>query len=253
MTKELAIKQSEVAEFRLFAEPDLDVKEIVEDNMGGERFNPSDLTRIPMPAAGGTTFQVPTTDGEVDMKKIPAIIVHVQPARLYWEKPFGSGEVTPPNCFSPDLLTGIGNPGGKCNECPMNEFRSGKDGVGKACTERRNLYILTKDTLLPYNLSAPVQSIKNYKAYLQNLTRSGISVKNIVTIIGLEKDKSQGGIAYSKLTFEAGPPLTLEQKQMIAAFRSSFSTVMEQTKMQNAAAFDVRTECSETSPDFAEQ
>ena len=253
MTKELAIKESEIAEFKLFANPDLDVKEIVEDNMGGEIFTPSDLTRIPMPAAGGTTFQVPTTDGEVDMKKIPAIIVHVQPARLYWEKPFGSGEVTPPDCFSQNLLTGIGSPGGKCNECPMNEFGSGKDGIGKACTERRNLYILTKDTLLPYNLSAPVQSIKNYKAYLQNLTRAGVSVKSIVTVIGLEKDKSQGGISYSRLTFEAGPPLSADQKKVVAAFRSSFAAVMEQAKMQNTAAFDVRTECSETSPDFAEQ
>lgn len=230
MSKEVAvITENEVAEFRLFgAGGSTDIQALVEDNLGGEQFSPNDLTRITVPAGGGTSFEVPNASGEAEsLKKLAAVIVYVQKQRLYWKEAFGSGEVTPPDCVSMDLINGHGEPGGKCAECPLNEFGSGRNGEGKACTEKRNIYILTKDALLPYNLTAPVKSIENYRKYLVALTQRGVNIKDIVTVIGLEKDKNKAGIPYSKLIFEAGPALTADQKAKVEAFRLGFIPIIQ--------------------------
>lgn len=250
MTKEVAIIDvKEVAEFRLFT-GSIDIKSLVKDNLGGEKFDPSDLSRISVPAGGGTTFEVSGAGGIYETKKIPAVIVHVQPQRLYWETQYGEGEVTPPDCFSTDLLVGHGSPGGNCAECPMNQFGSGRGGEGKACSEKRNIYILTKDTLLPYNLSAPVKSIQNYRKYLVALTQVGVNIRQVITIIGLEKDKNKAGISYGKLTFEMGPDLTKEQRAAVEAFREGFVPIIESTSMRTAA-YDVAQPADAEAPSFA--
>lgn len=249
MSKEVAvINQKEVAEFRLFAD-NMDVRALVQSNLGGEKFDPGDLARISVPAGGGTTFEIPDAGGVYEAKKIPAIIVHVQPQRLYWERQYGDGEITPPDCVSIDLINGHGNPGGKCAECALNEFGSGRDGEGKACSERRNIYILTRDALLPYNLSAPVKSIANYRKYLVSLTQKGVNIKDVITIVGLEKDKNKSGIVYGKLTFELGPELSPEQKKSVSAFREGFVPIIEQS-LQSPASYEVHAAEEAEAPSF---
>lgn len=130
----------------------------------------------------------------------------------------------------------------------MNEFGSGsQETKSKACQEKRNIYILTPDTLLPYNLSAPVESIKNYKSYLQGLTRKDININSIITRIGLEKAKNSNGINYSKLTFTAGPRLTPEQIKMLEDFKKSFAPIIDQAHKIP----DAETKVGEEAPEFA--
>lgn len=226
MTTDIAIRP--VSEFAIFSNPNLDIAELITDNLEGEEFRPQDLTRISVPGSGGQTFSIPSPGGDIDAKTIEGIIIKVQPVRIYYSQPFGSGEVTPPDCFSNDGMTGIGNPGGSCSVCPLNDWDSKGDGKkGKACSEKRNIFILPADSLLPYVLSAPVMSIKNYKTYLQHLTRKGISIKAISTIVGLEKDKNDGGIPYSKLTFREGSPIEGDNLAVINGYRKAFSGVLE--------------------------
>ena len=226
MTTDIAIRP--VSDFAIFANPDINIAELITDNLEGEEFSPQDLTRISVPGGGGQTFSIPSPGGDIDAKTIEGIIIKVQTVRIYFSQPFGSGEVTPPDCFSNDGMTGIGNPGGNCATCPLNEWGSKGDGKkGKVCSEKRNIFILPADSLLPYVLSAPVMSIKNYKTYLQHLTRKGISIKAVTTIVGLEKDKNEGGIAYSKLTFREGTKIEGEHLAVINGYRAAFAGVVD--------------------------
>jgi hypothetical protein len=235
MSKEVAVKAKyEVADFAIFQDSSFSIKELIEDNLGGEEFKPEDLTKISVPSGGGLTFEFP--DGSTS-NQIEAIIVKVEPIRLYWKEAYGTGEVGPPDCRSIDMVNGIGEPGGSCAICPLNEFGTAA-GNAKACKEKRNIFILTPESLLPYNLSAPVQSIKNYKKYLQHLTRKAINIKSLVTIIGLEKDKSNQGIAYSRLTFAEGPKLNEDQVKFVTDYRKAFAGVASVAPNAAAPSFD---------------
>ena len=50
--------------------------------------------------------------------------------------------------FSFDGVTGIGNPGGNCQNCPYNKFGSG-EGQSKLCKNKRMLYMLREGELFP--------------------------------------------------------------------------------------------------------
>ena len=234
MTTDLAVFDPQ--NFLLFRSDDISVPDLIRDNLEGEEFSPQDLTRISVPGAGGQMFSIPSPGGDIDAKEIEGIIIKVQPVRIYYDKPFGEGDITPPTCFSNDGLTGVGDPGGDCQKCQFNQWDTATKGRGKACSERRNIFILPADSLLPYVLSVPVMSIKNYKTYLQHLTRKGISIKSTTTIVGLEKAKSEGNITYSKLTFREGSLLDGESKRIISDYRTAFGGVVD--KAPGAPAHD---------------
>lgn len=233
-SKELApFEVKEVAQFGLFQDMELEISELLEENLGDEELKPEDLTRITVPAGGGTIFEIPTVDGDLEAKEIEVIILKVTPVRLFWRSAYGEGEQTPPDCKSCDLINGVGAPGGKCADCPMNEFRSAQNGEGKACSERRNLFVLPANALLPYNMSCPTKSIDNLKKYQQELIRAGKTMARTTTLISLEKDTSKGGIKYSKLYFKPGRPLTKEQAAIVKQYRESFAQVLNSDQPGN--------------------
>lgn len=224
-TTELATMEvKDVAEFQIFSNQDIDLDGLFNDNLEDESFGPEELQRITVPSGGGTTFEIPTIDGVEEVKEIEAIILKSTPVRLFWKEDFGGGEGTPPDCRSDDLINGVGDPGGLCSQCPMNKFND--DGTGKACTEKRNIFILPANSLLPYNLTCPVKSIKNFKQYRVELTRRGLSLSAYTTLISLEKAKNNRGITYSQLVFRAGRPLTKEQAAIVRQYRDSFGEMI---------------------------
>lgn len=179
------------------------VGQLMRDNLGGTNFTAFDLERITIPTGGGTAFKVTTLTGEDSFPTLSGIIVHYQDCRAFWKSAF-SGE-TPPDCASEDARIGVGDPGGKCADCPYAEFgsamREGKAGKGQACKQVRRLFLLQPKTYLPAMLSLPPTSIKNCKQYFTRVTNAGLPYWGVVSEIGLEKTKSGDGIAYSKATF----------------------------------------------------
>ena len=131
MTKEVATKTAEFP--ALQAEPKF-LKELVQDNLGGGNLSPFDLEKISIPSAGSLFWTVPTLEGDpITTKELLGIILFVQDARAYWKQNFGeSGGGTPPDCTSEDAITGHGDPGGSCSECPYSVFGS-DGGDGQAC------------------------------------------------------------------------------------------------------------------------
>ena len=210
---------SAIANFAIFS-PDVDVasiREAMAENMAGEDVSAFDLPRVKVPAGGGTTWAVPTIDGEEDRKELLGIIAFDKPGRSWWEVSMEeSGGGSAPDCSSDDGVTGTKF--GDCASCPRNVFGSARKGAGKDCKETRSIFLLTQDGALPIVVSVPPTSIKPLKQYKMRLTSAGVPLTGVVTRITLTKTKNAGGIAYAEMAFGVAGKLTPEQRAHVAGY-----------------------------------
>lgn len=198
-SKELAV----TGEYAIMKTDPNEVTSIIKENLGdNETMTIMDLTRVSVPSGGGTTWVVPDIDqpsGELETKEIVGVIIATKTTRQYWQQEY-DGAGSPPDCSSADGLTGIGDPGGVCADCPFNEFGSDpKGGKSKACSEKRLIFIAREHDFLPTVVAAPAGSLKNVKNYLVNLASKMRYAHSVYTALTLEKDKNEGGIVYSKI------------------------------------------------------
>jgi hypothetical protein len=160
------------------------LSDVLAENIGDDGLQIRDLTRVPMPAAGSTTWEIPdklTGKNEITAELV-GTLAFWQAARVFWI-PTEDGSLTgePPDCSSADgkfpvsggmyALDGLNghlNPGGKCSTCPLSKFGSSTRGSGKApaCAERRLLFVSRPGELLPMLVSAPPTSLDPLKAFM---------------------------------------------------------------------------------------
>lgn len=208
-----------------------DATSLLKDALGGESLSISDLDRVKVPGSGGLSWEVPTLEGDIATKEIEGVIIQRATRRAYWPYPM---EERPddddgrPVCQSNDGEVGIGDPGGDCSLCPFNEFGTDiKGGPGKACKETRQLFVLTKNDILPLVLVVPPGSLANVKAYFIRLLRAQLSPQDVVTSISLERAKNGNNVAFSKVTFKAGERLTPEASQRVREYTAAMAPAME--------------------------
>ena len=173
--------------------------------------------RIKIPAGGSTVFEVPGTDpGETDaVKEFSGVILFHHPLFSYYRERFAGGN-NAPDCGSYDGVTGVGDPGGSCAHCPLNQFGSGENG-GKACKNKRRIYILREGELIPLLLTLPTGSMKEFSVYVKRLLAKGRKTSAVVTRFSLKKVTNAGGIAYSQAQFTVDRSLTDEELAYISA------------------------------------
>jgi len=196
--------------------PNVDIKAVIEANLGGETISALDLERVKIPGGGGTTWTVPKFGGVDEIKELDVLIILHTSNRTYWETEFGQGEPGPPDCYSGDCVTGFiradfvpseghMSPTSVCGEqtCPMAKFGTAKGGKGdgQACTQKRTLFFLRENSLLPMTLNASPASLKNAMKYLIGMTGAGMEPHHIVTRLTLQPDRTKGGVEYSKIVF----------------------------------------------------
>jgi hypothetical protein len=173
--------------------------------------------RIKIPVGGSTVFEVPGTDpGETDaVREFSGVILYHHPLFSYYRERFTGGNDAP-DCGSYDGVTGVGEPGGSCAHCPLNQFGTGNNG-GKACKNKRRIYILREGELIPLLLTLPTGSMKEYSQYIKRLLAKGRLSSTVVTKFSLKKAANVGGIAYSQAQFSCIRSLTDEELPNIAA------------------------------------
>ena len=157
--------------------------------------------RVVVPAAGGAVFEVPgALPGETDtVKDFSGVILFHHPLFTYYRERFTGGN-NPPDCGSYDGEIGIGDPGGACARCPLNQFGSGENG-GKACKNKRRIFILREGEMIPLVLTLPTGSMKEFGIYIKRLLSKGRKSCSVVTRFSLKKAMNVGGIAYSQAQF----------------------------------------------------
>lgn len=166
------------------------------------------FTNVKIPSGGGLYFEVPGDDEEPDaVKVLEGVIVHHHPVNAFWSEAYTGGN-EPPDCFSMDGKQGQGDPGKQCQYCEYNEWGSGKDGTGKACQNRRRLYLLREGEIFPLLLSLPPTSIGNFGSYLSRaILQKGLRSYGVVSEVKLKKATNKGGIEYSQAHFKLKDPL----------------------------------------------
>jgi len=211
--------------------------------------------KIKIPSGGGIAFEVPGDDPESPeiQKAIEGVIVHHQTKNVYFRDAYtgATEEGNQPDCASADGKTGVMRDSGtekSCATCKYNQFGSGRDGFGKACQNRVDLYILMDGEVFPKVLSLPATSLKDFKAYLaMRVVARKQKLCQVRTRITLKKAKSKSGIDYSTCVFaKAGDvpqdqlPDILEMKELCRgiALSQAFQAVEEQEYTDLTATTD---------------
>lgn len=190
------------------------VIQAIAENLGGASISESQLTKIKVPTGGATFFEIPSLTGATPEKELVGTLVFHRPGRAYFDRPFDQAgdDDRFPKCSSEDGLIGIGDPGGNCQTCHLAKFgtdvkANGQPGRGQACSERKTLYMIRGEQMIPDLVQVPATSIKPCIDFLFNLAKSGILYYKALIAIQLVRQQSADNIAYATLDFKYIRPL----------------------------------------------
>lgn len=205
--------------------------DIIKEALDGAKLSVfSDLTRITVPSGGGTKWEVSdvTAKGGVrSVDTISGIVISNQYSRGYWETPYGGGNSGPPDCSSWEMDGfGLGDPGGECFSCPFNQFNTAAQGTGKACGEKRFLFLLTTESFLPIVVQVPVTSMKPYTQFTVDVgSRMLKRPRQIVMDLSLRKE-SKSGFATAIIVPSVNARLTDEDCLKVVEWMEAIAPMM---------------------------
>lgn len=214
-----------------------------------------DLTfdKIKVPSGGGINFELPTDDPDSpdSVKEFSGVIVFQHPLRMYYMDKY-TGANNPPNCGSFDAITGIGNPGGSCAKCPLNLFGSAEDRAGKACKDRRRIYILREGEIFPLLLSLPTGSLKNMTTYIKRLLSKQRKTGTVVTKFTLKKAINANGIPYSQAVFTFERELKPEEQAVISKMTEQIKALAMRVGFEEDNSHDTEGDIPNIDPETGE-
>ena len=173
------------------------------------------FNRIKIPAGGGIAYEVPSDedDGPDLVKEFSAVILVQHPINTFYRDKY-DGSNNPPDCGSVDGKWGIDIETGEkidCSKCTYSQFKSAEDGKGKACKQKRRLYLLREGDLFPTIMTLPTGSLGEFNRYIMQLLNKGKKSNCVMTRFKLQKAQNKGGIAYSQAIFSIKRDLTAEE------------------------------------------
>jgi hypothetical protein len=202
------------------------------------------LSRLKIPAGGGTQWAVNTLTGEVMSNHLDIIVAGIKGNEKVWWRDDFSGAGGPPTCSSHDGITGFGTPSAEsdepgshaCKTCPWNQWGSSRSGgPGKDCSDIAFLLFFQQDAQLPDLLVVPPSSLKAVRDYSMQLMRAGKNIRHVVTRLSLERAKSKGGIQYAQICPSFVRDLTDDEK---AIMNGVSETVMASMMSATTATFE---------------
>lgn len=210
------------------------IAQIMRDNLGGEQLTPFDLERVKVPAGGGMYWSIATPEkpNGAPVDEFSGVIVYQRLGRQYWSVSMeDGGGGTPPDCSSEDGVTGSGNPGGSCHECPMAQWGSApKGGRGQACKTARLLFVVSPDSFLPRVVVVPPSSLQGVKKYMTRLASLGRPYWSVVTRFRLERATNAQNIAYARIVPELGQVIDPELVARVREYAAELRPVFEQVR-----------------------
>lgn len=228
MSQELATNNTDPVALSIPESTMDDLKEAVAMNVGSGAMSEFDLARITI-ASGTALWQVPTAQGSANVDRIQGVVVFMRNTRAYY-KSKDAGSV-PPNCSSVDLITGVGDPGGKCADCPFAEYESaktadGKTAPGQACTEKKQLFMLRGDSFLPEVVSLPPTSLRAARKFFNWMIGQGVPHAKALIAIRLEKAENPNKKVYGRAVFDFVRRLEPEEVTRALMFRELCETFL---------------------------
>ncbi len=157
--------------------------------------------------------------------------------RRFYQKAYRPGDKgTPPDCWSPDLITpspSSPDPQAKtCAACPLSQFGSGRDGRGQACSVQTWMFLLNPTFGTPpiSVVIAPPSSIRNLMGtkfsggfFSQAAAKGGV-FEIVWGIFNLER--AAEGSKHVVVAPSLGPVATdMAEVKAISAYRNQFLQV----------------------------
>ena len=193
--------------------------------------------RIKIPVGGGLVFEMPESGETETVKEFSGVILYHHPLFAYYSGQYTGGHDAP-DCGSYDGVTGAGIPGGECARCPYNQFGSGLNG-GKACKDKRRIYLLREGELIPLLLTLPTGSMKEFGAYVKRLLSRGRKTNAVVTRFSLQKATNVGGIVFAQAHFAMERPLTDEELPYVLAMAEQVKAFAGQVGYEDEPASSI--------------
>lgn len=213
--------------------------------------------KIKIPAGGGTTWEIPSSDPDRPeiSREIVGVIVDDHPCAALWlddKDNRDPDEDDRPDVLSVDGKTQVINPDrehkftdrnlpmpntnvDELEACPYNQFGSmhliGKEGKGKATKNMWRLFILQDGKMLPKLVSLPPTSLKNFKNFKVNkVVGEDLRMCDVVTKITLKKETG-GGNDYSVAQFEVVGVLNDDAMDAMSAQRAALRPMTRQVQI----------------------
>lgn len=191
--------------------------------------------------AGGFKYQnvdmeVPDADG---VTGLAVSIIADQASRVYWRNLTDDR----PSCKSIDGKVGAGDPGGKCEVCPLAQW--GADGKAPECSAQMNLFCFDHSIGGTYVVSLGRSALKPYNTYKNILKRNKVrSARGLVsvpmafvkTLISTEYRQEPAG--HYVPAFRILESLNLEMVRMVKNIRDEYAEVFRKV----AAELDIKHE-----------
>lgn len=238
MAKNEIMKYADLGNYPALRNDGMNLAELIEDNLQGAQLTPFSLDRIKVPSGGSTMWLVPDLDeGEKAEKLITGIVIYNQFSRAYWPVKYGQGDSGPPACSSLDNTIGVGTPGGECKSCPFNQWgsavdQSGNPTRGKACQERRFLFMLRPDSLLPVVIQTPTTSMSGFNSFvLRLISDNGTPLHHVILDLGLTK-RDVGGYPVATITPTLNSRLSPEDVERVEEVRKGLMPVFQSAARQ---------------------
>lgn len=207
-------------------------EELAEDMDGLQMSFP----RVKIPAGGALMFELPSDDPENPdyVKNLEGVILFNHPNNAYWPEGSEYDDSATPLCSSVDAKQGIGEPGGSCISCALNQFGSAAEGNGKACKNMRVLYLLRSGEFMPLQVTLPPTSLKPFREFMnQSFMLRRRATYGSVVQIGLKK-MSNGKDDYSVATFRRLYDFSGEELAQIRQFADGFKEQIRMMLQQRA-------------------
>ena len=201
------------------------VKAVLASNLGAQGIRAEDLPRHGVPAGGATSWTLDLGEGEESAKELDGIILSHTDGRVYWSGTYGEGDSgNSPDCYSNDLLTGVGNPGGSCLTCEFAQFGSalkpsGEPARGQACQQRKVLLVLPPYSVLPLSIALSPGSLKSIRKYLVSLGGRMLRYDQVVTRFAWRQEKSGDGQKYAVIDPRVVRTPSEKEQALISVYR----------------------------------
>jgi len=214
-------------------------KEDLADDMEGLQLF---IPRVKIPH-GSLQFELPGDDPENPncVKSIEGVILYHHAANAYWPES-DDEEETIPLCSSSDGKQGVGEPGGLCAICAMNQFGTSANGRGKACKNMRVLYVQPIGAEIPLIINLSPTSIKGFSVFYTSafVNRRRTAYGSIVSF-GLKR-QANGKDEFSVVTFKKIADLEGEElaeaKMTAVSFKERIKLLNQQRATETAAKSD---------------
>lgn len=230
MSKELALVENQTAYLpsaQELADVTAELKGVLRRSM---------LGTIQIANGGADVFKVkePGADEAVGgITEIEGVILYSHPTNTLWGHDYANRQDDePPVCRSMDGNTGTVTDTGEvrlCAECPYNQYENGR----KQCVNKRQLYILRADDLVPILFSIPPTALKYFDQYLVRCRLNmRVPLFTVVTKITLKNVKGANNNEYSVPVFTPVGKLDRAEAERMKDYAMAFAAAAQKNGIQ---------------------